>query len=260
MQFPDIDPIIFSIGPIDVYWYSTAYILGIILGFWYINILTKKSHTKFSKEFVDDLFIYIIIGILLGGRLGFVIFYDPIYYLNNLSEILYTWKGGMSFHGGLIGVIIATVCTAKKHKVNMWKILDIIACAAPIGLFLGRIANFVNGELFGRITDSKIGIIFPSGGPLPRHPSQLYEALGEGIILFLILNFFFVIRKSYRTPGVTSALFLILYAMARITVEFFREPNNNLGYFWQYFTMGQILSGAMVLVAIIILKNATKQK
>ncbi|MBP9792069.1 MAG: prolipoprotein diacylglyceryl transferase [Rickettsiales bacterium] len=260
MIFPDIDPVILSIGPIKIHWYSIAYIMGIIFGFWYIKTLARKQNLALDKLFIDDLFIYTILGIILGGRLGFVMFYDPIHYINNPLEILYTWKGGMSFHGGMIGVILAIIITSRKHKINTWKILDITACAAPVGLFLGRITNFINGELFGRITDSKLGIIFPSGGPFPRHPSQIYEALGEGLLLFLILNYLYLVKKTYKTPGTTSGLFGLFYALIRIAIEFFREPNHNLGYFWQYFTMGQILSCAMIVVAIIILKNTQTEK
>jgi phosphatidylglycerol:prolipoprotein diacylglycerol transferase len=260
MIFPDIDPVILNIGPIKIYWYSIAYIIGIVFGFWYIKILAKRQNLTLDKLFIDDLFIYIIVGIIIGGRLGFVMFYDPIHYINNPLEILHTWKGGMSFHGGMIGVILAIIIASRKHKINTWKILDITACAAPVGLFLGRITNFINGELFGRVTDSKLGVIFPSGGPLPRHPSQIYEALGEGILLFAILNYLYLVKRTYKTPGTISALFGLFYALIRIVIEFFREPNHNLGYFWQYFTMGQILSGAMVVIAIIILKNTKTQK
>lgn len=260
IQFPNIDPVMLSIGPINIYWYSIAYILGIMLGFYYMNFLAKKQKLKLTKDFIDDFFIYIILGIIIGGRVGFVMFYDPLYYLNNPIQILQTWKGGMSFHGGLIGFFIATIIASKKHHLNHWKILDITACAAPIGLFLGRIANFINGELFGRITDSKFGVIFPNGGPLPRHPSQLYEALGEGIILFVILNFMFFVTQSYKKPGMLSSALGIFYSIARFTVEIFREPNTNLGYFWQYFTMGQILSLIMLMISIIVYIKAQKLK
>jgi phosphatidylglycerol:prolipoprotein diacylglycerol transferase len=260
MNFPNIDPVALHLGPIKIYWYSLSYIIGIISGFWYIQVLAKKQNWQLEKTFIDDLFIYIILGIIIGGRVGFVLFYDPIYYLRYPLEILYTWKGGMSFHGGLIGTIIAVIITAKRHNTNIWKIFDIAACATPIGLFLGRITNFINGELFGRITNSNFGIIFPLGGHFPRHPSQLYEALGEGVLLFLILNYEFFFKKSYKNTGLLSGLFLFYYALARIAIEFFREPNHNLGYFWNYFTMGQILSFTMLLISILIMYKSKKSK
>ena len=187
ISVPYIDPVVLSLGPLVIRWYSLAYIAGIFLGIAYLKFLAKKSKLTLSKEFFDDLFVGSIIGIVLGGRLGFVTFYQPIYYFAHPLDIIKIWHGGMSFHGGFIGFVIAIIIITKKHHIDLWKVLDLCACVAPIGIFFGRIANLINGELLGRTTDVVWAVIFHDGTHLSRHPSQLYEALGEGLLLFIIL-------------------------------------------------------------------------
>ena len=240
------DPIFIDLGIIQIRWYSLAYIIGILAGWWYGKIIIKKqieddNQSNYLKNF-DDLIAYIIIGVILGGRLGYVIFYNPSFYLENLTEILKLWKGGMSFHGGLLGVIIATIIFSKIKGINFYYFADIISCVAPIGIFLGRVANFINGELFGKVSNLPWAIIFPEGGNFARHPSQIYEAVLEGAVLFLIINFLAIKKKLLLKPGYISGLFLIFYSIARIIGENFREPDVNLGYFFNYFSMGTMLS------------------
>ncbi len=240
------DPIFIDLGIIQIRWYSLAYIIGILAGWWYGKIIIKKqiednNQSNYLKNF-DDLIAYIIIGVILGGRLGYVIFYNPSFYLENLTEILKLWKGGMSFHGGLLGVIIATIIFSKIKGINFYYFADIISCVAPIGIFLGRVTNFINGELFGKVSNLPWAIIFPEGGNFARHPSQIYEAVLEGAVLFLIINFLAIKKKLLLKPGYISGLFLIFYSIARIIGENFREPDVNLGYFFNYFSMGTMLS------------------
>ncbi|WP_339046474.1 prolipoprotein diacylglyceryl transferase [Candidatus Mesenet endosymbiont of Agriotes lineatus] len=248
--FPHIDPVIFSIGPVSVRWYSIAYVLGIIFAHWYLHKVDKCK--VFSQKFHDSLLAWSIIGIVFGGRVGYILIYNLNYYLNSPIEISKIWHGGMSFHGGLIGCIIAIIAVCKKHNISMLLVMDLLACAAPIGLFLGRMANFINGELFGRITDLPWGVIFP-GDDLARHPSQLYEAVGEGLLLFITLNLllFFTNLRSYR--GTLTGIGMILYAVIRFLIEFFREPDLQIGYLLFNLTMGQLLSIPMVIIGMIII-------
>ena len=244
----NFNPILIDLGFLEVRWYSISYIAGIILGWLYaVNIINKNSKYKYSsfqntKKDFDDLIIYLIIGIILGGRLGYVFFYNIEYYIQNFLEIFKIWQGGMSFHGGLVGVIIATLIFSKNKKTSFFIYTDIICCAAPIGLFLGRIANFINGELYGKISTLPWSIIFPNGGSIARHPSQIYEAILEGIILFVLINYIALKKKLLIKTGYVSALFLILYSIARVLGEHFREPDIHLGYFFNYFSMGVMLS------------------
>ena len=245
-MFHNFDPVFIDLGIIQVRWYSLAYIVGILAGWWYGKILIKKqiednNQSNYLKNF-DDLIAYIIIGVIFGGRLGYVIFYNPSFYLENLTEILKLWEGGMSFHGGLLGVIIATIIFSKIKGINFYYFSDIISCVAPIGIFLGRVANFINGELFGKVSNLPWAIIFPEGGNFARHPSQIYEAVLEGAVLFLIINFLAIKKKLLLKPGYISGLFLIFYSIARIIGENFREPDVHLGYFFNYFSMGSMLS------------------
>jgi len=242
----NFDPIFIDLEIIQIRWYSLAYVIGILAGWWYGKIIIKKqiednNQANYLKNF-DDLIAYIIIGVILGGRLGYVIFYNPSFYLENLTEILKLWKGGMSFHGGLLGVIIATIIFSKIKGINFYYFADIISCVAPIGIFLGRVANFINGELFGKVSNLPWAIIFPEGGNFARHPSQIYEAVLEGAVLFLIINFLAIKKKLLLKPGYISGLFLIFYSIARIIGENFREPDVHLGYFFNYFSMGIMLS------------------
>ena len=243
----NFDPVFVDLGVFQIRWYSIAYIAGIILGWIYaikiIKEMAKKYNFRIIKKTVfDDLIIYLIIGIVLGGRLGYVIFYNFEYYSKNLFEILKLWEGGMSFHGGLLGVIIATIIFAKIKRINFFYFADIICCVAPIGLFLGRIANFINGELFGKISTLPWAVVFPNSDNIARHPSQIYEAILEGIVLFILLNFFALKKQLLLKAGYVSSLFLIFYSIARIIGENFREPDMHLGYFFNYFSMGVILS------------------
>ena len=242
----DFDPVLIDFGILQIRWYSLAYIFGILVGWIYGKAIIRKQilnkdQDNYLKNF-DDLIGYIIIGVVVGGRLGYVIFYDPVFYLKNISEIFKLWNGGMSFHGGLLGVIIATIIFSKIKGINFYYFSDIISCVAPIGIFLGRVANFINGELFGKVSNLPWAIIFPEGGNFARHPSQIYEAVLEGAVLFLIINFLAIKKKLLLKPGYISGLFLIFYSIARIIGENFREPDVNLGYFFNYFSMGTMLS------------------
>ena len=254
----NFDPVFIDLGVFQIRWYSIAYIVGIILGWVYaikiIKEMAKKHNFTMIKQTVfDDLIIYLMIGIIFGGRLGYVFFYNFEYYSKNSSEILKLWEGGMSFHGGLLGVIIATIIFSKIKKINFFYFADIICCVAPIGLFLGRIANFINGELFGKISTLPWSVIFPNGDNISRHPSQIYEAILEGIILFILINFFAFKKQLILKAGYVSGLFLIFYSIARIIGENFREPDIHLGYFFNYFSMGAILSTITFLAGCLII-------
>ena len=239
MFINNFDPVAIQIFSIEIRWYSLAYIFGILIGWLYCKKILIKDK-NISKLF-DDLISYLIIGIILGGRLGYVIFYNLEYFLSNPIEILMIWHGGMSFHGGLLGVLASTIIYAKKHNVNKFIFLDLIAGSAPIGIFLGRIANFVNSELYGRETNILWSVIFTKIDNITRHPSQIYEALLEGVILFFIL--FFFIKKNYLLkPGLISSLFLIFYSLFRFLVEFFRVPDEQVGFIYLNLTIGQIIS------------------
>ena len=239
MFINNFDPVAIQIFSIEIRWYSLAYIFGILIGWLYCKKILIKDK-NISKLF-DDLISYLIIGIILGGRLGYVIFYNLEYFSNNPIEILMIWQGGMSFHGGLLGVLASTIIYAKKHNVNKFIFLDLIAGSAPIGIFLGRVANFVNSELYGRETDILWSVIFTKIDNITRHPSQIYEALLEGVILFFIL--FFFIKKNYLLkPGLISSLFLIFYSLFRFLVEFFRVPDEQVGFIYLNLTIGQIIS------------------
>ena len=231
-------PVAFDFNYFQVRWYSIAYILGIVLGWLYCK---KKLivDIKIANLF-DDLLAYIIIGIIIGGRLGYVLIYNFKYYLDNILEVFMIWNGGMSFHGGLIGVIIATFLFSKKHGVNSYIFLDLISLVAPIGIFFGRIANFINSELYGKETDILWSVKFLAVDNIPRHPTQIYEAFFEGIILFILLNFIF--RNSKIKPGVISSLFLIFYSIFRFLIEFLRVPDPQIGYIIFNLSMGQIAS------------------
>jgi len=255
-----INPTIFKIGIFEIRWYSLAYILGIILGWLLILYFNKKSKEKIftDKKFSDDFFMYTILGIILGGRLGYVCFYNFVYYIKNPLQIFAIWQGGMSFHGGLIGSIIAIYLITKKHNINFWKFADLCAIIAPIGLFLGRIANFINMELYGRTTNVPWGIVFPNAGNLPRHPSQLYEAFLEGLVLFALLFFLANYTKIRDKAGMLSGIFLIGYSISRISIEFFREPDIQIGFIINYLTIGQILSIPLLIYGIYLILSVKK--
>ncbi len=234
----NFDPVAFQIFSLEIRWYSLSYIFGIILGWFYCKKFLIKD--KKIVNLFDDLITYLIIGIIIGGRLGYVIFYNPIYYSKNLIEIFMIWNGGMSFHGGVLGTIIATYIFGKKNNINYYIFLDLIAMSAPIGIFLGRISNFINSELYGRQTDIFWAVIFKKIDNLSRHPSQIYEAFFEGIILFILLNFVFK-KYFFKSPGIISSIFIIFYSLFRFLIEFTREPDAQLGFIFLNFTLGQII-------------------
>ncbi len=250
--FPDLDPIAFQWGFFVVRWYSLAYIVGLLLAWGLLRLMSKKTHSSFTVLKIDDFLVWAIVGIILGGRLGYVLFYQLPYYVEYPLHVFALWEGGMSFHGGLIGMIVATILFAKKKEINMFMVGDMLAVVAPIGLFLGRIANFINGELYGRITHNvPWAIIFPMGGDEPRHPSQLYEAGVEGLLLFIILNSVWWLMPKYRERyGFTAGLFFVLYSIGRFLLEFFREPDAHLGFLVSHMTMGQLLCIPMFLFGV----------
>ena len=237
MFINNFDPVAFQIFSFEIRWYSLAYVFGIILGWFYC----KKKLIKDQKilNLFDDLITYLIIGIIVGGRLGYVVFYNLEYYSENFSEILMIWNGGMSFHGGLIGIIFATFIFGKKQNINSYIFLDLIALVAPIGIFLGRIANFINSELYGRETDIIWSVKFAAIDNVSRHPSQIYEAIFEGLVLFFLLNYF-AKKDKFDKPGIISSLFLIFYSLFRFILEFFRAPDTQIGYLVFQLTLGQI--------------------
>ena len=244
---PSIDPVIFSFGLIQVRWYSLAYIFGFLIG---VFLIKRINQNKIKNKIIDDFFIWSIIGVILGGRIGYILFYNVNTFLLNPIEIFFIWKGGMSFHGGLIGIIISMIFFSRKNSINFFYLSDLVSIVAPIGLFLGRIANFINVELYGRITDFPFAVIYPTIDKFPRHPSQLYEALFEGLILFIIL-FFFNRKKIDKNSGIITGLFLIYYGIFRTLIEFLREPDSHLGLFFGFVSMGQLLSLPLVAIGIL---------
>ena len=245
----NFDPIAFQIFSLEIRWYSLAYIFGISLGWLYCKKKLIKDHDILN--IFDDYITYLIIGIILGGRIGYALFYNSAYYLQNPIEILMVWNGGMSFHGGLIGVIIASKLFSNKHKTNQFIYLDLVALSAPIGIFFGRIANFVNSELYGRATDVPWSIQFLLIDNIKRHPSQLYEAFLEGIVLFFILSYFF--KKDYlKKPGLISGLFLAYYSLFRFFAEYFRSPDIQIGYLFLNLTLGQLISIVFFIIGIVL--------
>lgn len=241
---PHIDPIAISIGPLDIRWYGLMYLLGFVFAFWMANRQCDRSNGVWSREQASDLLFYGFLGVILGGRCGYVFFYQFPQFLDNPLYLFRIWEGGMSFHGGVIGVVTAIIYYAKKNQRSTLAVGDFIVPLLPVGLGAGRIGNFINSELWGRVTDSPFGIIFPNAGPLPRHPSQLYEFALEGVLLFIILLLF--IRKP-RPNGSVAGLFLLGYGIFRIIVEFAREPDAHLGLLTFGLSMGQILSLPMVI-------------
>ena len=249
MFINDFDPVAFNIFSLEIRWYSLSYIFGIIFGWFYCKKKLIKNDS--IQKLFDDYIFYLIIGIILGGRLGYVVIYNLSYYFSHPFEILMIWQGGMSFHGAVIGVVISTYFFSAKNKINTFYFLDLVALSAPIGIFLGRISNFINSELYGRTTDLFWGVKFEKIDNLIRHPSQLYEAFLEGILLFIFLNYF---SKKYknRLNGFTSSLFLIIYSLFRFLIEFTREPDTQLGYFFDFLTMGQLISIVFLIFGLVL--------
>lgn len=259
IPFPSIDPIMFEIGPLAIRWYGLAYVVGLVVGWRYVRRLAKGPPEVAKAGDVDDFLVWATLAVIVGGRLGYVLFYQPAYFLAHPLAILQTWAGGMSFHGGAIGVILATIWFARRRKIDLLPFGDIIACAVPIGLFLGRIANFINGELFGRTTDVPWAMVFPtdrSDVRLPRHPSQLYEAALEGLVLFALLLMLWRIAAIRRRPGLLVGVFLTGYAAARAFVELFRQPDAYLGFLLGGATMGQWLSLPMLALGLFFILRA----
>ena len=260
IPYPNIHPEIFSVGPFAignwslgpfaVRWYALAYIAGLIIGWRYCLALAKKPPQVARPQDIDDFLVWATLGVVLGGRIGYVLFYNFDQYAGHPIEMLYLWRGGMSFHGGAAGVCIAIVLFCLQRHIPMVAFADIIVCAVPIGLFFGRIANFINGELWGRVTDVPWAMVFPTGGPEPRHPSQLYECFLEGAVLFTLLWALQRFTSARRRPGLLTGVFLLGYGTARIIVELFRQPDAQLGFLFWGITMGQLLSVPLLLVGL----------
>jgi phosphatidylglycerol:prolipoprotein diacylglycerol transferase len=250
MTFPVIDPVFLRLGPLEFRWYGLMYILGFLAAYFIIKSVARSRQLSLSSDTVSDIVFYIAMGIVLGGRIGYIVFYNLGWYLANPLKIFAVWEGGMSFHGGFIGAIIAGIYIFRKNDLPFFVMVDIIAHTGPVGLGLGRIGNFINGELYGRTTDLPWGVVFPGGGPMPRHPSQLYEAFLEGVLLFALVR----LMESRRPPtGSVFWTFVSGYGFFRFLVEFFREPDEQLGFLWGGATMGQLLSLPMFLLGIIMI-------
>ena len=263
IPFPPLDPIAFSIGPFSVHWYALAYVIGLLFATWYIKRLVSfpklwgAMRPTMTVPQVDDLFLWFLIGVIGGGRLGYVLFYKPMFYLSNPLEIFKTWDGGMSFHGGFLGVVIACWLWGRKHDVRLDQLLDLGAAATPVGLGLGRLANFINAELWGRPTDVPWAVMFP-GDTVGRHPSQLYEALLEGLLLFLLVRIGTHHFAFLQKPGRAAGVFALVYGLSRIFVEYFREPDAHVGYIAGFVTLGMIYSLPLVLVGIWLLLRSRR--
>jgi len=257
LAFPNIDPIIFSIGPFAVHWYGLGYVIGIMFAWWYGKKLLRNhrlwanNQSPMQPEALDDFVVWAALGVVLGGRLGYVLFYNPAYYFSNPLAIPAVWDGGMSFHGGILGTTIAMIWFARSRGIKVWSMFDVVAAGVPVGLGVVRVANFINDELWGRVSDVAWAVRFPNGGGLPRHPSQLYEAFLEGLVLFFVLFLLVWAGKKLKAPGFIAGTFVLGYGLSRIVVEFFREPDAQLGYlFGGWLTMGMILSLPMVLIGL----------
>lgn len=257
LAFPDIDPVIVRIGPLAVHWYGVGYVVGILFAWWYAKRLVRDTRLwpndrmPMEPDDLDDFVIWAALGIILGGRIGYVLFYDLPRYLAHPLDMLAIWDGGMSFHGGMVGTVLAIVLFARSRGILIWSLIDAIAVGAPVGLGLVRVANFINAELWGRPSDVPWAVVFPTGGPEPRHPSQLYEAALEGIVLFIVLRLLTHTFFRLKRPRFVGGAFLAGYGLCRIFVEFFRMPDPQLGYlFGGWLTMGMILSAPMVLIGV----------
>ncbi len=244
IPYPQIDPIIFRVGPLAVRWYGMMYLLGFVGSYFNIRYLARRRNLRLGDDQLSDLLFWGVCGVILGGRLGYTLFYNADYYFRHPLQIFHIWEGGMSFHGGMIGVVAALIIFCWRRKLPILLVGDVVAAATPIGLGLGRIGNFINGELWGRVTDLPWAMVFPGAGPLPRHPSQLYEAVLEGPLLWLIL--WYLHRRQVR-PGIPMASFFLGYGIFRFLVEFFRQPDAQLGFLWGGATMGQLLSLPMII-------------
>lgn len=264
LNFPNIDPEAFSIGPVSIKWYGLAYMAGLILGWLYVRRLLstpqlwRNNTPPLTIDRVDDLLLYITLAVIVGGRLGQVLLYEPGYYFSNPAEILKTWRGGMSFHGALIGSAIAILIFARQYKVSARTVMDLCCAAVPFGLFFGRVANFINSEHWGRTTDAAIGMVFPNGGPEPRHPSQLYEAALEGLVMIVIMRIMTHNVLGLKQPGLVAGVWLVWYAIARFICEFFREPEPIHALNIEPFTAGQFYCLPMLALGIYFIVTARR--
>ncbi|MCH8861211.1 MAG: prolipoprotein diacylglyceryl transferase [Proteobacteria bacterium] len=247
LPYHDIDPIIFQWGWFALRWYSVAYIAGLLLTWWIVIRMLAERNAPMTRQHVDDFLLWGTLGVIFGGRLGYVLFYNPAYFASHPLQILQLWDGGMSFHGGLLGVTVAVLIFTRKYKIDKYRMADLLACAVPPSLLFGRLANFINGELWGKVSDVPWAMYFPTGGPEPRHPSQLYEGFFEGIVIFVVCNYMFRKTRAGDYPGMTAGAFWIIYGLSRFGLEYVRVPDAHLGYFGGFITMGQILSLPMVL-------------
>jgi phosphatidylglycerol:prolipoprotein diacylglycerol transferase len=264
LPFPNFDPVLISIGPISIRWYALAYVLGILLGWWLARRVAADAPlwagpSPIRPIDIDDVIVWVALGIVLGGRFGYALFYQPAYFVSHPLEIFLLWRGGMSFHGGFLGTVLALILFARARRIPILSMLDLAAIVTPIGLFLGRLANFVNGELWGRVGDVPWAVVFPHAGLQPRHPSQLYEAGMEGILLFVIL-LLATYRGALARPGLVGGLFVAGYGITRVIGELFREPDAHIGYLTGGLTMGMLLSLPMILVGTAAIIHATRRR
>ncbi len=266
IPLPAIDPVAIRIGPLAVRWYALAYVAGLLLAVFYAKWILRRERffapggPFMRPEDMDDYMLWAMLGVVLGGRLGYVLFYAPSYFVTHPADIVKLWRGGMSFHGGFLGVLVATWVFARRRGIPFWRMMDVIAAATPIGLLLGRVANFINGELWGRPTDVPWAIVFPKAGAEPRHPSQLYEAALEGVVLFVVLHVL-VRRGALTRPGLVAGVFALGYGLSRFFVEFFREPDRHLGYLCcGWLTMGMVLSVPLMLIGAWLVARALRRE
>jgi phosphatidylglycerol---prolipoprotein diacylglyceryl transferase len=265
LHYPAIDPVALRLGPLSVKWYGLAYVAGLLLGRFYVKALLERGRLwpgekgPFAPEKVDDLLLYMTVGVLLGGRLGYVLFYQPRFFVTNPLEIVAVWNGGMSFHGALLGSIVAIFMFARRIGAELWSVMDLAAAATPMGLFFGRLANFINAELWGRTSTVPWAMVFPDAGDLPRHPSQLYEATTEGLILFAVLWWLTHRTGALRQPGVIAGTFLTGYGLARSFCELFREPDPGHWFTIVPFTAGILYSLPMILAGILIIRMSRRR-
>ncbi len=260
IPYPMIDPVLLQFGPVAIRWYSLAYIAGLLLAWRYMRALAKHPPQPASAADLDDFLVWATLGVIFGGRLGYVIFYKPEFYLDNPLAILQVWRGGMSFHGGMLGVLVAGTLFARRRSIGYLAFADLLSCAAPIGLFLGRLANFINAELIGRVTDVPWAMVFPGGGEAPRHPSQLYEAALEGLGLFVLLYVLWRMEGVRRRAGLLTGVFLSGYALARSLAELFRQPDVHIGFLLGGTTMGQWLSAPMLAIGVYLIVRAKPEE
>jgi phosphatidylglycerol---prolipoprotein diacylglyceryl transferase len=265
LSFPNIDPVALQVGPLAIHWYGLGYVVGILFAWWYARRLLADQRLwaggkpPFEANDIDDFLVWAAAGIVLGGRIGYILFYDLNAYLSDPAQILAVWRGGMSFHGGLAGVTIAMILFARRKGASPFSLFDLIAAGAPVGIGLVRVTNFINSELWGRPTDVPWAFVFPNGGPFARHPSQLYEALLEGLVLLILLRFLTHSRLELKRPGVVAGAFIAFYGAARIFVEFFREPDAHIGYLaGNWLTMGMVLSVPLVLIGLWAIARASR--